>query len=108
MKNYQQDGKTITWLNDTADAVVSGELVIVGALAGVAIKDIAVGESGALVTEGVVSLPKVSASDIGQGVKVYATPTGSITATEAGNTFAGTAWGAAGAGVTEVNVKLNA
>ena len=108
MKNYQQDGKTVTWVNATTNAVSSGELVIVGALAGVAIKAIPVDEAGTLMAEGVVTLPKVSASDIAQGVNVYATPTGSITATEAGNTLVGKAWGAAAAGVTSIAVKLNA
>lgn len=108
MKNYQQDGNTLTWLNDTADAVVSGELVIVGDLAGVAVKDIAVGESGTLVASGVVTLPKVAANDIAQGVTVYATSAGNITTTASGNKLAGKAWAAAAAGTDSVNVKLNA
>ncbi|WP_434340190.1 DUF2190 family protein [Motilimonas cestriensis] len=107
MKNYQQDGNTTTWLNDTGAAVVSGELVIVGDLAGVAVKNIAIGESGTLITTGVVTLPKVTANDIAHGVTVYATSAGNITTTASGNKLAGKAWTAAAAGTDAVDVKLN-
>lgn len=66
MKNYVRDGKTVTI---TADAAVkSGDLVVVGAIAGVANADAAIDETAVLVTEGVFWLPVPGSPQIGDVV----------------------------------------
>lgn len=66
--NYIQKGDV---LNYTADKnVLSGELVIIGSIAGVAKTDIALGSTGAVHITGIYSLPKGN-EGIPQGSKVY-------------------------------------
>ena len=66
MKNYVRDGQTVTI---TADTVIkSGDLVVVGAIAGVANADAAVDETVVLVTEGVFWLPVPGAPAVGDVV----------------------------------------
>ena len=61
MKNYIQEGEKITWTNATGSAVLSGAVVIVGSVIGVATGDIANAATGTLAIEGVFELPKVAA-----------------------------------------------
>lgn len=66
--NFIEKGEV---LNYTATKnILSGDLVIIGIIAGVAKTDIAIGESGAVHITGVYSLPK-AAESITQGAKVY-------------------------------------
>jgi predicted RecA/RadA family phage recombinase len=63
--NYVQDGDVIQY---TAGAdIVSGAVVKVGAVLGVALTDIANGATGSVAVRGVFSVPKVSAAVIAQG-----------------------------------------
>ncbi len=59
MKNYIQDGSTITVAAPAA--VTSGDLVVVGKLVGVATFTAAIGQPVAVKVTGVFELPKVSA-----------------------------------------------
>ena len=69
--NYQQKGDRIVWTNATGSAVVSGQLVKIGNILGVALVDIANGASGDVAIEGVFSgVPKVSAAVFAQGEKL--------------------------------------
>jgi predicted RecA/RadA family phage recombinase len=90
-------------------AVASGAVVVMGAMVGVALANIAANQSGSVQVAGVFELPKLAGDVIAQGVDVYwdATP-GEVTVTSAGNTLAGKAAYAAGAGITTVQVLLNA
>ena len=105
MKNYIQDGETVTM---TAPyTVTSGEGVIVGSIFGVAQTDAASGAAVSLVTEGVFDLTKLSTAVIAAGAKVswddsnhYANVPGT------GLYPIGSALTAAGNGVTVVRVKL--
>lgn len=104
MINKQQTGVI---LNHTAAApVASGGVVVIGARIGVAITDIPTGQTGAILTEGVVTLPK-AAGALAQGADVYWNGT-AITATPTDNTAAGFAAESAAADATSVAVKLNA
>ena len=106
MKNYHSNGRTLVLL--AAAAIASGELVVVGQVAGVAVTSVAEGEEATLHTEGVFELPKAAAA-IAQGAKVYWNATDkNVTATATGNTYIGLAWDAGGGTDTTVNVKLNA
>lgn len=106
--NYQQDGRTIDYLNTGETEIQSGEAVVVGALVGVAHDDILAGLGGVLHTAGVFVLPK-AAEAILTGQKLYLAG-GKVTA-EAGeasapNPLAGTAWADAEAADESVAVRL--
>lgn len=82
MKNFIQDGKTMTL---TAPyTVVSGAGVLVGSLFGVAANDASVGTDVEAVTEGVFSLAKVSAQAWTVGQLIYWDDTAKLTTTTVG------------------------
>jgi predicted RecA/RadA family phage recombinase len=111
--NHVQPGKVLDYTNNTGSAISSGDVVKVGQILGVALVDIAVGESGSVQIDGVFTVPKVSAAVIAQGEGLTwdvsagafddnaATPaTGDVTGAPA------VAFEAAGNGVTEIDVKF--
>lgn len=107
MKNYIQDGKTISF-TPTA-AVASGEAVLLGMLLVVAITAIAANTPGEGVTEGVFELPKKSTDVVALGVDLYWDDTANeLTTTATDNTKVGKAWMASGNGKATVWVKINA
>ena len=67
--NFIEKGEVLNYTTTTKD-IASGELVIIGAIAGVAKTDITVGSMGAVHITGVYSLPKANEA-ITQGSKVY-------------------------------------
>ncbi|MCA8932077.1 MAG: DUF2190 family protein [Rhodospirillaceae bacterium] len=112
-KTFVQDGKSLPWTNGTGSDLSSGDPVVIGEQIGILAVDIANGASGTVYMEGVFTVPKVSAAEIGQGESVIwdasegafedslATPaTGDVSGCCA-------AWAAAAAGTTTVQVKLN-
>lgn len=106
MKNFIQDGKTIEY-KVAETAIKSGDVRVIGDVAGVAVTDGAVDETVVLNVTGVYELAK-GAGAITQGQKVYAAADGSgIVATAKNNKAVGCAWKAADAGDTTVLVKLN-
>lgn len=107
--SYANPGHTTTWTNDTGSDVANGAIVVVGDIVGIATNDIAAGEEGVLSVDGVHSLPKL-AEAIANGIKVYRSSTGKITADDnsGGNAYAGTVVNEdAAAGDAECDVKLN-
>lgn len=106
MKNYLQDGHTITIKNVGNAVILSGTPVPVGDLLAVAITDIAAGDSGEAVTSGVVVLPKLATDNIPQG-KALNIKDGKVQIDETGASPAGKAWEAAAANTTTVAVRLN-
>lgn len=107
MKNFIQPGDVLD--HTAASNLTSGQVVVIGARVGVAVADITSGQAGPVRVRGVVELAKASADVIAQGALVYwASGAGNITSTASGNTLAGYAAGAAGAGVTTIRVALNA
>lgn len=107
MKNYIQDGKTISF-TPTA-AVASGEAVLLGMLLVVAIGAIAANTPGEGLTHGVFELPKKSTDVVAQGVDLYWDDTaGELTTTATDNTKVGKAWAAAANPSATVLVKINA
>lgn len=106
MKNFIQDGKTIEY-KVAETAIKSGDVRVIGDVAGVAVTDGAVDETVVLNVTGVYELAKGPGA-ITQGQKVYAAADGSgIVATAYNNKAVGCAWEAADAGDTTVLVKLN-
>ncbi|WP_445354546.1 DUF2190 family protein [Microbulbifer sp. EKSA008] len=65
--NFVQDGRMLDYTNSTSAKITSGQVVAVGAVLGVAMDDIAVGESGVIGIDGVFTVPKVSAAEVNQG-----------------------------------------
>lgn len=107
MKNFIQPGDVLD--HTAASNLTSGQVVVIGARVGVAVADITSGQTGPVRVRGVVELAKASADVIAQGALVYwAAGAGNITSTASGNTLAGYAAAAAGAGVTTIRVALNA
>lgn len=106
MKNFIHDGKTIEY-KVAETAIKSGDVRVIGDVAGVAVTDGAVDETVVLNVTGVYELAKGTGA-ITQGQKVYAAADGSgIVATADDNKAVGCAWEAADAGDTTVLVKLN-
>lgn len=108
MKNEVNSGGKMTF---TAGAnIASGQLVVVGALLGVAITAVANGAQGTLDIEGAFDLPKVSGDNIAAGAKLtFDTATGNLTtgsATTGDLVGCAVALAAAGAGTATVRAKL--
>ncbi|MDR3431049.1 MAG: DUF2190 family protein [Rouxiella aceris] len=105
-KNFVQEGQTISITNTGAGVIESGDPVVLGDLVAVVVADIAVGDIGTGLAEGVFLLPKVAADVIPAGKKVYIA-NGTIQLAAADAIAAGIAWEAAAAGSTVVEVKIN-
>jgi predicted RecA/RadA family phage recombinase len=107
MDNFIQKGKTLTV---TAPAtVLSGAMVKVGQIHGVAVKDAASGAAVEVLTVGVFTLPKKSTDAIAAGDLLYWDNTNAyLTKTSAtGLTLVGVATEAAIASTTTVSAKLD-
>lgn len=65
MKNFVNDGKTL--LHTAAANITSGSVVVIANMLAVAAVDIASGETGTVMLEGVFDLPKVDAATITVG-----------------------------------------
>ncbi len=106
-QNYVQQGASMPWTNDTGSTVLSGAVVVVGSLVGVALGLIADTLTGMIGLDGVWTLPKEAALAIDQGELVYWDASAeAITKTSEGNTLAGAAFAAALAADDTVLVKL--
>lgn len=112
-KNFIAEGDDLPWTNSTGSAVVSGQVVKIGNVLGVAAVDIANGGTGTVHTCGVFEVPKVTTAVITQGASLIwkaasskfdvgtaATATGDVT-------LAAWAYAAAGNGATTVKVHLD-
>ena len=107
MKNFIQEGKTIT-VTAPAD-VTSGQLLVVGSILGVAAFGAASGADVEITTQGVFELPKVPTDVIAQGDKLYWDSSVSQLTKTAGTgskPLVGYAAAAAGNGVTAVLCAL--
>lgn len=106
MKNYIQPGNTLTLTAPAA--IVSGDVVAVGSIIGVANGDAANGAPVDVDTVGVFRLPKVAALAIAAGDVVYwDAATKLVTKTAASNTKLGVATEAAANPSPNVAVRLN-
>lgn len=106
MKNFVQPGENLTLAAPAA--VVSGQLVKVGSIIGVAAETVAQGAKVDLVTMGVFDLAKVGTDAFAEGAPVYHRASDNlVTSTAAGNTRIGVAIAAAGNPSATVKVRLN-
>lgn len=107
MKNFIQVGDVLD--HTPVAAVASGAVVVIGVRVGIAVANIAAGETGALRVKGVVELAKLGTDTPAQGALLYWDATNSrLTTTASGNVLAGYAAKAAGSGVSTVWLHLNA
>lgn len=111
--NFVQTGHTIDWTNGTGAAKVSGQVVVVGKLLGVALVDIAAGAIGSVAISGVYSVPKVSGAVIAAGENLTWDASAAAFDDNAAVAATGDVTGppavaieAAGAGVTTLKVKF--
>jgi predicted RecA/RadA family phage recombinase len=105
-KNFVQRGENITVL--AASIAVSGELVVMGSLFGVALHDAAANDELTLKTGGVWELPKTSANEPAAGDPAYwDADVSEITTTATDNTKVGVFTEAAANGDTTCRVRLN-
>lgn len=110
-KTYLQAGSNIDYVNGGATTILSGAMVRVGVMLGIALFDIAVGATGTLALVGVWELPKVSATVVAAGDMLdYTALTGlldvGIVAAAGDLTLAATAFAGALAGATTVKALL--
>lgn len=107
MKNYIQPGKTLQV--PAPRALASGDVVVVGVLAGVAANAAASGAPVMIDTEGCFAVKKTPAQAWTVGQPIYVTPaTGVVTtATTAGNLYIGVAIEAAANPSDTGKIRLN-
>jgi predicted RecA/RadA family phage recombinase len=70
MKNFIANGNVLDYVNIAGTTILSGSVVVVGAIVGIAATDIVPGAVGAVNIRGAFSLPKGSFAGI-QGQRVY-------------------------------------
>ena len=87
MKNFVQVGDIVEVV--APSEVTSGDIVVVGTLAGVAVKDAASGAPVNIQTRGVFDLPKTEEQAWTQGAAIYVTSAGLATTASSGNTLIG-------------------
>lgn len=105
MKNFIQQGVNLTV--PAPANIMSGDVVVIGDLHGIASINAAEGQDLVFVTEGVFELPKVAANNFAIGAKVYYDSTAKlVTTTATGNTLIGVAVTAAAATTASVHVKI--
>lgn len=103
-----QEGKRLDFTN-SGSAISSGDVVVIGEGVGVAISDIAASTGvGAVHTEGVFQLAKVTGTAFSQGDRLFwDTSNAYLTKTATGNKYAGMCTEAASSGATSAKVKLD-
>jgi len=103
MKNYIQEGDCIEIT--ASGAITSGQIVEVGALAGVSAGTYASGDVAVINLCGVYEVPK-TAGAVTLGAKLYSNASGSATTTASTNVFLGYAFSAQESGDATVKVRL--
>lgn len=101
---FRQDGNALDYTAKTA--VAAGEIVVIGDRIGVAGGDIDAGATGAVVVEGVFTMPKKAATAIEAGKEVYFSAADGTVSTTSADTDAGYAVESAAADAATVRVKL--
>ncbi|BDD88707.1 DUF2190 family protein [Desulfofustis limnaeus] len=109
VETYVPEDSYVTWTNGTGSDVDEGDVVVIGALVGVADADIASTAEGTVTIAGIATLPKNTELAIDQGDVVYwDAGDGELNKTAEGNTRAGIAVAGALAAAATVEIKLNA
>lgn len=105
--NLIQAGDVMPWTNGTGADVASGDFIAFAASGGIALVDIADGDTGSVALSGVAELAKKATEAFTQGAVLYWDATNKqLTTTATDNTVAGTAFRAAAAADTVGEVRL--
>ena len=112
MENLIRQGETLTYTNSSEAKINAGDVVVIGALLGVAVTDIPAGGKGAVHLWGVYELPKTTSQAWTAGAKltlVAATGKFSTGAASANGDFSGNAvaFEAAASAATTGKVLIN-
>lgn len=110
-KNHIKPGKVVDDFTASGTSYLSGDLVKIGDLVGIALVDIPDTKTGSVIIEEVFEVPKLSTDVMGKGVSVYLDENDkrvTLDAAAGANIYAGKTFNAAGNGVAVVKVKLNA
>lgn len=111
MKNFVANGSSLTFTNETENAIASGAGVLLGAaLFGIASGPVAAGAGGVLNLTGIYDLPKQPSQAWAVGAAVYwSSAEGIATTAKTGNILIGVAVAAVGGGAGDVigRVRLN-
>lgn len=105
-KNFIQNGDTIDFV--AKKAIKSGDVVLLGDLAAIAVTDIDNKATGTGIVGGVWRIKAKQADDIKQGDVLYWSETDGATKTKGTDKQLGIAWTDSGTSSTEVDVKINA
>ena len=103
---FIEKGEVITY-TATNKNILSGELIIIGSIVGIAKTDIPIGETGAVHITGIYSLPKANEA-ITQGAKVYwSNANNNVTTNKTEATLIGVAANNTISSESQVHVLLN-
>lgn len=102
---FYQKGNALDFANETGAKIEANTVLVRGGRVVIVGTELAAGEKGSVITEGVFELPKSVSSEIAEGAAVYFDGTG-ITTVASGNTAAGYAAYKAAASDSVVYVKL--
>lgn len=106
MQNYISGSERYELTNTSGAAIASGAVFISGNIVGIALRDLAIGEKGAVQIKGVVKLDKTTSLAISQGDRLYYnTSTKKVTKTVT-DVFIGTAAAAGADAATTQEVML--
>jgi predicted RecA/RadA family phage recombinase len=107
MQNFIQKGHTLTLV--AAAALLAGQAQLTGKIFGVAVNDVAAGDSGEFETAGVFELPALATDVAAQGAILYWDAANHrLTTTAAGNTRVGVATEAKANGAATAMIKIDA
>jgi predicted RecA/RadA family phage recombinase len=105
MASFVHNGAALDYT--PGSAVSAGDVVVVGDIVGIAPRDIAASELGAIQVAGVFEFPKASATVVAAGAKVYWSAGSGLATVTNTDKFCGHAVAAAGNGATVVRVLLD-
>ena len=106
-RGHVDPGKTMTFLNSTGVAIAASSVVVAGDVIGIALGDIAIGDTGEIGLCEQWELSKEAGLVIPQGEKVYYDTTAKTINLTSTNPFAGIAMLPSAASETMVNVLIN-
>ena len=104
-QNYRMSGESIT--TALSSAVVSGQLVAIGKMVGVASNDAAENQPNVYLVEGVFEVPKKKTDDVTVGALLYLDADGKSVTTTAGTQLVGVAWAASASEAATALCRIN-
>lgn len=106
MKNFIQEGERIDYTIPADTTIASGDVVVIGKLAGIAVSGGTTGDTIAVALEGVYELPKASSLTVAAGDQLFFDTTGKVVTKTATHKPLGIAFRASASSATKVQVKL--